>query len=86
MTKKIWQDWQKHANATDVIVLFEYRNDGTIHNGWGHQIEGLIQSVKFNGNHVNIHHQVWWPGLDGRHYENLTSVVHRKNIKTVIFK
>lgn len=86
MTKKFWQDWQKRANTTDVIILFEYRNDGTIHNGWGHQIGGIIQSVEFNGNHVKIHHQVWWPGLHGRHYENRATTVHRKDIKTVEFK
>jgi len=85
MTKKFWQDWQKRANTTDVIVLFEYYN-GTIHNGWSHQIEGIIQSVGFNGNHVKIHHQVWWAGLHGRHYENRITTVHRKTIKTVKFK
>lgn len=85
MTKKFWQDWQKRANATDVIILFEYYN-GTIHNGWSHQIEGIIQSVEFNGNYVKIHHQVWWVRLHGRHYENHTTTVHRKNIRTVRFK
>ena len=86
MTKKFWQDWQKRANTTDAIVLFCKRNDGTIHNEWSHQIEGIIQSVKFNGNYVNIYHQIWWTGLHGRHYENRTTTVHRKNIRTVKFK
>ena len=45
MTKKFWQDWQKRVNATDEIFLFVYMNDGTIHNEWSHQIEGIIQSV-----------------------------------------
>ena len=85
MTKKFWQEWQKRANATDAIVLFEYYN-GTIHNGWGHPIEGVIQSVEFDGNYVKIHHQVWWTGLHGRHYENRTTTVHRKNIRTIKFK
>lgn len=85
MTKKFWRDWQKRANTTDVIVLFVYRNDGTIYNRWGRQIEGIIQSVEFDGNYVKIHHQVWWVGLNGRHYESRTTTVHRKNIKTVIF-
>ena len=86
MTKKFWQDWQKRANATDEIFLFVYMNDGTIHNEWSHQIPGIIQSVKFNGNCVNIYHQIWWTGLHGRHYENRTTTVHRKNIRTVKFK
>ena len=58
MTKKFWQDWQKRANATDEIFLFVYMSDGTIHNKWSHQIEGIIQSVEFNGNYVKIYHQV----------------------------
>ena len=86
MTKKFWQDWQKRANATDEILLFVYMNDGTIHNEWSHQIDGTIQSVEFDGNYVKIHHQVWWPGFYGRHYENRTTIVHRKNIRTVKFK
>ena len=86
MTKKFWQDWQKRANATDEIFLFVYMNDGTIHNEWSHQIPGIIQSVKFNGNYVNIYHQISWTGLHGRHYENRTITVHRKNIRTVKFK
>lgn len=86
MTKKFWQDWQKRANATDVIELFEYRGDGTIYNKWGQQIKGIIYSVKFNGNYVKIHHQDWWLGLHGRHYANCTTTVHRKNIRTVRFK
>ncbi len=86
MTKKFWQDWQKRANTTDVIELFSFRNDGTIYNMWSHQIEGIIQSVEFNGNYVKIHYQVWWTGLHGRHYENRTTTVHRKMIKTVKFK
>ena len=86
MTKKFWQDWQKRANATDEILLFVYMNDGTSHNEWSHQIEGIIQSVEFNGNYVKIHHQVWWTGFYGRHYENRTTTVHRKNIRTVKFK
>ena len=85
MTKKFWNDWQKRANTTDVVVLFYFREDGTIHNVWCHRIEGVIQSVEFNGNYVKIHHQVWWPGLHGRHYENRTTTVHRKNIRTVKF-
>lgn len=86
MTKKFWQDWQKRANATDVIILFSFRDDGTIHNMWSHQIEGTIQSVEFNRNRIKIHYQVWWPGLHGRHYENRITMVHRKDIKTVEFK
>ena len=86
MTKKFWQDWQKRANATDEIFLFVCINDGTIHNEWSHQIEGIVQSVEFNGNYVKIYHQVWWPGFYGRHYENRTTIVHRKNIRTVKFK
>lgn len=85
MTKKFWNDWQKRANTTDVIVLFCFRKDGTIYNNWGHQIEGVIQSVEFNGNCVKIYHRVWWVGLHGRHYENRTTTVHRKNIRTVKF-
>lgn len=42
MTKKFWQDWQKRANATDVIILFAHHNDGTIYNMWSHQISGII--------------------------------------------
>ena len=86
MTKKFWQDWQKRVNATDEIFLFVYMNDGTIHNEWSHQIEGIIQSVEFNGNYVKIHHQVWLAGFYGRHYENRTTTVHRKNIRTIKFK
>lgn len=86
MTKKFWQDWQKRANATDEILLFVYTNDGTIHNEWSHPIEGAIQSVSFNGNFVEIHHRVCWPASVGYHYENRTTTVHRKSIRTVIFK
>ena len=86
MTKKFWQDWQKRANATDVIVLFCKHTDGSIRPDTGHKINGIIQSVKFNGNFVEIHHRVCWPATIGYHYENHTTTVHRKDIKTVEFK
>ena len=86
MTKKFWQDWQNRANTTDAIVLFCTRNDGTIWPGARRKISGAIQSVSFNGNFVEIHHRVCWPASVGNHYENRTTTVHRKTIRTVKFK
>ena len=86
MTKKFWQDWQKRANTTDVIVLFCKHNDGTIWSDTGRKISGTIQSVNFNGNFVEIHHRVCWPASVGYHCENHKTTVHRKDIRTVIFK
>ena len=86
MTKKFWQDWQKLANMTESIILFCKRNDGTIWPDSGCKISGTIQSVSFNGNFVEIRHRVCWPTSIGCHCENRTTTVHRKDIRTVIFK
>ena len=45
MTKKFWYNWQKRANATDVIWLHVKRSDGTPYQGYATRIDGKIQSV-----------------------------------------
>ena len=89
MTKKFWYNWQKRANATDIIWLHVKRSDGTPYQGYATRIDGKIQSVKFNGDKVTIATEnacrIWDPMEHCWTKEMHTHIFNRTDIKTVYF-